>query len=139
MNFHGAREILNHWSSFFDPSVAEASSNKKPEPAPRSEADRKAWWYENDRIIDWRSPRCSAYLVAYLQIADGPIPLTGIALDDGFLHPDRSVMQALDHAGCVRMVDGMFHLTEKGEALVTPWLQINRDIGFSVTMQRRRG
>ena len=139
MNFGDAREILNHWSSFFDPGVSEASSNKRPEPVPRSEAARKAWWYDSDRVIDWRSPRCSAYLVAYLQIANGPIPQTGIPLDDGFIHPDRSVMQPLDHAGCVRMVDGFFHLTERGEALVTPWLQIDRETSFSVTVQRRRG
>jgi hypothetical protein len=139
MNFQDAREILNHWSSFFDPSVTEASSNTSVKPAARGESARKSWWYDSDGIIDWRSPRCSAYLVAYIQIANGPIPLTGIAIDDGFIHPDRSVMQALDHAGCVRMIDGMFHLTEKGEALVAPWLQIDRDTGFSVSVQKRRG
>jgi hypothetical protein len=125
MRFEQAREILNRWTRFIDDGK-DASTNKSVKKTPNQKASQGSWWHENNGTMpDWRKPRTVAYLTAYIEMAGAHFPLTGILLEDGYLWPDRAVMRSLLVAGCIRLKAGSFHLTEKGEALIAPWLTVS--------------
>ena len=120
MAFPEAKKILNALCLKLDGKPA--SSNKYKSEAPNPAGAQEAWWIENDDTYPpFDSPRCKAYLRAYIEIA-GPVFFgSGIPLDRGLLHPDRGVMKAMLLAGCVTIgvtKRGLFELTQKGKDLI---------------------
>lgn len=119
MRFEEAKRTLKKWCQNLDGKPP--STNKSARRSPNGEAGRKQWWLENSGTSpDWRSPRSVAYLVAYVEIAGSVFPAAGIAVEEGFIWPDRAVMRSLILARCVAFVKGNFRLTDKGEALIAP-------------------
>lgn len=78
---------------------------------------------ENDSQND--TPRTRALFLAYLVLSGGRIPLTGIALSDGYFRPDLWVAGALVKKGYM-IVDhaaGEFRATPKGWDFVAETLE----------------
>ena len=118
--FAEARQILNDLCVRLD--GKEASTNRRPGRERNLEGEQRSWWIEHDETCPpFDSPRCKAYLAAYVLIAGPLFYGTGIPLDRDLLHPDRGVMKSLLLAGCVeigRTKPGLFELTGKGRALI---------------------
>ncbi|MGK7653226.1 AAA family ATPase [Roseovarius sp. B08] len=121
MNFEDAQKILRKNCIHIDGKPNSASRQRKPKP--NSAALDRDWWYEGDIGRDSEpKTRGIALFVSYLQIANGRIPMDGLKLTDGYIWLDRAVMRRLDKFGYLRMEDGFMSPTEKGEALITPYL-----------------
>jgi len=120
MTFREARDILNNLCLKLD--GKEASSNKSVSDTPNPDGAQESWWVENDETCpSFDSPRCKAYLRAYIEIAGPVFYGSGIPLDRGLMHPDRGVMKAMLQAGCVTLgvtKRGLFELTQKGKDLI---------------------
>ncbi|WP_186420137.1 hypothetical protein [Bosea sp. CS1GBMeth4] len=135
MTFAEARALLDNWTSRLD--GKQASTNKTVKQGPNKHGLEEAWWLENDgKTPDWRNGRTVGYLCAYVELAGGAIPMCGIALEDGFLWPDRAVMRALLLSDCVSCRNEHFELTDRGHSLVAPFLRVN---GSGSTIALHRG
>ncbi|MBT4905376.1 MAG: hypothetical protein HON62_00710, partial [Rhodospirillaceae bacterium] len=99
MRFETAREILDRHCRVLTGKAA--STNKRAHSVPNEEADKVEWWRENTGTSPrWDNERTVAYLCAYVGIAGRRFPMTGIGLQDGYIHPDRAVMRSLLQAEC---------------------------------------
>ncbi len=87
-------------------------------------AEFESWGQdENDSQND--TPRTRALFLAYVVLSGGRIPLTGIALDDGYFRPDLWVAGALVKKGYM-IVDhaaGELRATAKGWNFVAETLE----------------
>lgn len=118
--FTEARQILDKLCIKLDGKPA--STNKQPSDFRNPDGAERSWWTANDESCPrFDSPRCRAYLQAYIDIAGPTFFGTGIPLKRRYLHPDRGVMKALLIEGCVTLGErtpGLFELTEKGKKLI---------------------
>lgn len=118
-SFLEARKTLNDYCLSLD--GREASSNKKASETLNRHGEQESWFLERKSAPPFDSPRCKAYLSAYIEIAGPMFYGSGIPLDRGLMHPDRGVMKAMLLAGCVTLGKskrGLFELTAKGRRLV---------------------
>jgi hypothetical protein len=123
MWFMTAREILNKHCRAL--TGKEASTNKRAHSVPDVDAVEISWWFENSGASPrWDNERTVAYLCAYVEIAGRRFPMTGIELEDGYIHPDRAVTRSLLQAECISTDDGDFVLTDKGRALIAPMVKL---------------
>lgn len=120
MAFREARDLLNNLCLMLDGKPA--STNKSPSETSNPDGAQESWWIENNETRPpFDSPRCKAYLRAYIEIAGPMFYGTGIPLDRGLMHPDRGVMKAMLQAECVTLgvrKRGLFELTQKGTDLI---------------------
>jgi hypothetical protein len=118
--FRAAKSLLNNLCLALDGKVA--SSNKNVSETQNPDGAQESWWIENDETCPpFDSPRCKAYLRAYVEIAGPVFYGSGIPLDRGLMHPDRGVMKAMLQAECVTLgvtKRGLFELTQKGRDLI---------------------
>ncbi|MCK1607251.1 HNH endonuclease [Bradyrhizobium sp. 166] len=119
--FAEARSILDEFCLRIDKKPA--STNKTLKKKPNQDGNSEAWWLaQKDATPAFDSNRSIAYLTAYVQIAGSRFYGSGIPLEDGFMYPDRGVMKAMLHAGCVTIginKQGLFKLTPKGRKLIS--------------------
>jgi hypothetical protein len=102
MAFREARGLLNNLCLMLDGKPA--STNRSPSETPNPDGAQESWWIENNETCPpFDSPRCKAYLRAYIEIAGPVFYGTGIPLERGLMHPDRGVMKAMLQAECVSL------------------------------------
>ena len=137
MDFDTAWNCISWWTILLDRKPP--SANKRVHAEPLNEGSQLEWWLAHDgRDPDWRNGRTVAYLCAYLDIGRGRIAMRGIGVEGGYLYPDRAVMRSLYAAGCL-VVDGdSFALTERGEALVAPFIKLQQGVP-SITFHSYKG
>ena len=98
--FAEARSILDDLCHRID--KKSASTNKTLKKKPNLDGNSEAWWLAHKGTTPaFNSNRSIAYLTAYVVIAGPDFSGSGIPLKDGFMYPDRGVMKAMLHAGCV--------------------------------------
>jgi len=121
MTFREASSLLNELCLAFDGKPA--STNKSASETRRLDGEHESWWTENDETCPpFDSPRCKAYLRAYVEIAGPVFYGSGIPLDRGLMHPDRGVMKAMLQAECVTLgvtKRGLSEVTKKGKDLIS--------------------
>ncbi|MGY4318987.1 HNH endonuclease [Bradyrhizobium sp. JR3.5] len=119
--FAEARSILDELCHRIDKKPA--STNKTLKKKPNLDGNSEAWWLAHEGTTPaFDSNRSIAYLTAYVEIAGPHFYGSGIPLEDGFMYPDRGVMKAILHAGCVTIginEQGLFELTPKGRKLIS--------------------
>jgi hypothetical protein len=103
----------------------EPSTNKDYAAAPLDAAANSEFWLENSGTTPrWDNGRTAAYLAAYVFWCGPNLP-SSIHVHEGFVHPDRAVMRSLIRARCVEPDGGVFRLTEKGQALIAPFVTLS--------------
>lgn len=116
--FRYANQLLNEFCLTLN--GKKASSNKSTREKPNPDGAQETWWLKKKgQCPPFDSPRCKAYLRAYVEIAGPHFFGSGIPLDEGYIYPDRGVMKALLQADCVTLSNrGIFELTTKGHNLI---------------------
>ena len=114
------RTMLKHWCLLIDGS--EPSTNKTCNKLPNKDAETIQWWYENDTPHAGDLPRNIAYLAAYVEFQGPTLPMKGLAVWEGWVYPDRAIMQSLHNDGYLTDDGPNFVLTDAGRALIAPWL-----------------
>jgi hypothetical protein len=107
----------------------ERSTYREPKREPREEGCAEEFWREGARTkAHWHSKRTAAYLAAYVDFAGSAhLPARGLSTDDGYVWLDKGVMCSLLVGRCVEFVnEGGFELTEKGQALIAPFVPPSR-------------
>ena len=97
--------------------------------APAAQRDARGlsdthWLAGQDHKRHWSSPRTAGYLAAYVEVGGRRFRGDGIELEDGYIIPDKGVMCSLRVGGCLQFQGGEFVLTEKGEALIAPFVRL---------------
>jgi hypothetical protein len=104
------------------------SSFSSPRPRPLEAGNLRSYWIEAAHIKKhWDSDRTAGYLAAYVDFAGSCFPGPGIYTREGFVHLDKGVMCSLLVGKCVNFDRGMFKLTEKGRALIAPFVRLDDD------------
>jgi hypothetical protein len=118
--------ITAQLSAFGD--APERSTNLLPKRNARAEGNNVLFWSRGGKD-HWPTARTAAYLAAYVDFAGSSrIPAAGLETLDGYVWLDRGVMGSLLAGGCVefRGADATFELTEKGKALIAPFVPPSR-------------
>ncbi len=109
---------------------AERSTYREPKREPRDEGRSEEFWREGAGTKGhWYSKRTAAYLAAYVDFAgNAHLPARGLSTDDGYVWLDKGVMCSLLVGRCVEFLDAedSFELTEKGKALIAPFVPPSR-------------
>ena len=104
------------------------SSFTTPQPRPREEGAREAFWSEGASTKQhWDSGRTAGYLAGYVRFAGPVFPATGISVQEGYVWLDKGVICSLREGRCIEFKDGEFRLTEKGRALIAPFVRLSED------------
>ncbi|MGY3496763.1 HNH endonuclease [Bradyrhizobium sp. USDA 4502] len=118
--FSEARSILDNFCQRIDNKPASTNKTSKTKPNPYGNSE--AWWLAHKGTPSFDGDRSRAYLSAYVEIAGPHFYGSGIPLEDGYMYPDRGVMKAMLHAGCVtigKSEQGLFELTPRGRKLIS--------------------
>jgi hypothetical protein len=106
---------------------AERSSFTQPKAYPRSEGRNEEFWKQGEATKGhWYSKRTAGYLAGYVEFTGSDLfPGEGIPTAEGYVWLDKGVMCSLLVGDCVRFDGGFFQLTEKGQALISPFVPPN--------------
>ena len=90
----------------------------------RLEGKSENLWREGEGTKQhWFTSRTAAYLAAYIEfLTASEIPGIGITTAQGYIWLDKGVMCALLNGECVTFENESFHLTDKGSALIAPFV-----------------
>ncbi|MGL4489744.1 MAG: hypothetical protein ACRCU5_09905 [Rhizobiaceae bacterium] len=79
----------------------------------------------SNRDKNWFGPRPAAYLAAYVDFFGPKFSFEILNFIEGPMHPDKAIMTAHLHYGCATITtDKHFLLTEKGRALIAPFISV---------------
>jgi hypothetical protein len=100
------------------------SSNKVVKPAVER---RMLAAYAGGKVDqDWFGPRKIGYLAAYVSTFGPKFSFEKLAFVDGEIYPDKANMKTYLRYDCVRVLpDGHVALTEKGRALIAPYVLVS--------------
>jgi hypothetical protein len=131
------RKTLKEWCLLID--GKDPSTNKTCGAKPNYDAENFAWWYEADTVHDGDTTRNLAYLIAYLEMFGPRLPMKGLAVHDGWVYPDRSIMRSLHAAGTLAVDDKAFVLTDAGRAQTAAHLTLDQNTFRRATGTEQKG
>jgi len=104
--------------------AGERSTNKSPKHLPQADGRNRNYWLEGRNTKQhWYTPRTVGYLAGYIDfLRRDEIPCDGIETSDGYVWLDKGVMCALFVGECVEFRRDVFVLTQKGRALIAPFV-----------------
>jgi hypothetical protein len=118
--------IMTHNLNLFG-AKAPRSTNKNAKRHPLPDGERLTYWLSGAQTKKhWSTNRTAAYLATYVEFHGGSFAGSGIPLDDGYVHPDKGVMCSLLDGKCVKFIGHTFRLTEKGWALIAPFVKASK-------------
>jgi hypothetical protein len=110
------------------------SSFTQPKLQPREQGARESFWREGASTKQhWDSGRTAGYIAGYVKFAGPVFPATGIPVQEGFVWLDKGVICSLREGSCIEFADASFRLTEKGRALIAPFVRLS-DAQFGVAV-----
>lgn len=125
---------LLYWHRFFTGKDTLPSANYKVGAFKRGAnqlANSRNYWIGNrprrsGPNSKWCASRPVAYLTTYVEWNGTRFPSTGFQVGTAVIYPDLDVMHSLLEANCVVLNDNNseFSLTEKGRALIAPFIQV---------------
>jgi hypothetical protein len=131
MSFERFNQIITQMLEHFGEAPTR-SSNKVPKRSPLVEGTRREYWLEGSNTkAHWDSGRTAAYLAAYVTYSgSATFSAQGIRVAEGYIHPDKGVVCSLLVGGCISFEEGQISLTEKGQALIAPFVRLaGSDVG----------
>jgi hypothetical protein len=123
MNFVAFRGLLVNLSTLIDSQPVPSTNKSKKRSARPTDNDgdpgTEEWWLSARAGTSPAEPRTLAYFLSYAAVCGQRIGARAIALDDGYVWPDRDVMKCLLIAGLVKFIEEgepHFEITDAGLA-----------------------